>query len=223
MAIAGLDPVIAGTSQTYSSTGDVLGKDDFLKMLVTQLQNQDPLNPMEGTEFTAQLAQFSSLEQLSNVNENLEYLHMYQASLNNSQAMGFIGKTILGTGDSLIVKEGVSDNINFNLGGDASGVFVNIYDAGSNLIRTIDMGAMSRGNHMTEWDVTDDDGYEVVDGEYSFKVLATDAEGNEIDVSTFGLGKVTGVTFKDGSAYVVVGNKELALGSIFKVIETEEL
>lgn len=222
MSIAGLDPVIPGTSDTYSSTKKVLGKEDFLMMLVTQLQNQDPLNPLDATEFTAQLAQFSSLEQLSNINKNLEYLQMYQASLNNSQAMGFIGKTVLATGDSIVVEEGVSDGINFYLGGDAGSVFVNIYGPAGNFIRTINMGAMGSGNHKTEWDGTDSDGNQVPDGKYSFKVLATDEAGNDLDVSTFSFGKVTGVTFKDGSAYVLAGNQEIPLGSIIKVVEAEE-
>ena len=84
----------AGTAaaSTAAAASKTMGKEAFLKLLITQLQYQDPMNPADSTEFTAQLAQFSSLEQLSNVNENLNTLKLYQASMNNSQAVSFIGK-----------------------------------------------------------------------------------------------------------------------------------
>ena len=85
----------ASSGALLSTTqSNVMGKDDFLNLLITQLQNQDPLNPTDSTEFTAQLAQFSSLEQLGNVNENLTELKHFQASINNSQAVALIGKAI---------------------------------------------------------------------------------------------------------------------------------
>ncbi len=74
--------------------GNTLGKDDFLRLLATQLQYQDPLNPMDGTEFTAQLSQFSQLEQLYNINSNIQDLLAYEGSINNGIVTGFIGKTV---------------------------------------------------------------------------------------------------------------------------------
>jgi len=120
MSIIGLEPVTVDSSTFQTSEDNTLGKDDFLNLLITQLQNQDPLSPMDSTEFSAQLAQFSSLEQLSNVNENLETLLLYQGSLNNSQAVSFIGKTITASGDSVLITDGIPDNIHFELAGDAS-------------------------------------------------------------------------------------------------------
>ena len=105
-------------------TSQELGKDDFLTMLITQLQNQDPLNPTDSVEYTAQLAQFSSLEQLSNVNQNLEYLQMFQASINNAQAVSFIGKEITALGDGIQVTDGVAEACEFRLSADASGVTI---------------------------------------------------------------------------------------------------
>ncbi|MBW1702547.1 MAG: flagellar hook assembly protein FlgD, partial [Deltaproteobacteria bacterium] len=105
MSIAGLDPVSMNNSQLSTPGDSTLGKDAFLNLLVTQLRHQDPLSPMESTQFTAQLAQFSSLEQLSSVNENLGILRIYQASINNSQAVGFIGKTVKASGDSVYLTE----------------------------------------------------------------------------------------------------------------------
>ena len=98
-----------------------LGKDDFLKLFVAQLQNQDPLSPMESTEFTSQLAQFSSLEQLTNVNQNLDYLLMYQSSMNNAEAINFIGSTVKASGSSIGVKDGESRPDTIRLGSGCGG------------------------------------------------------------------------------------------------------
>ena len=110
------------SSEVYVPAQDktTLGKDDFLKLFVAQLQNQDPLSPMESTEFTSQLAQFSSLEQLTNMNQNLDYLLMYQASMNNAEAINFIGSTVKASGNSISVKDGESDQIQFDLAADAA-------------------------------------------------------------------------------------------------------
>lgn len=77
-----------------SATGKSLGKEDFLKLLTNQLRNQDPLKPMDSTAFTAQLAQFSSLEQLFNINNGIEQMLSFQGSMNNGMAVDFIGKTV---------------------------------------------------------------------------------------------------------------------------------
>src|SRR5512143_1369392 len=110
MSAMAVDSISAATGTSASSTiaaaSKAMGKDAFLKLLITQLQHQDPLNPADSTEFTSQLAQFSSLEQLSNVNDNLTTLKLYQASINNAQAVSFIGKDIVAKGKTLQVTSG---------------------------------------------------------------------------------------------------------------------
>ncbi len=90
MAINAINTDTIPSSETTRPTTDVLGKDDFLQLLVAQLQHQDPLKPMDSTEFTAQLAQFSSLEQLYNVNDNLGELGTNQLTMNNTQTKAII-------------------------------------------------------------------------------------------------------------------------------------
>ncbi len=94
MSITPIDSSAVSTETQTSASAEILGKDDFLNLLVTQLQHQDPLNPAESTEFTAQLAQFSSLEQLNNINDNLKNMELFQTSVTNSQAVSYIGKEI---------------------------------------------------------------------------------------------------------------------------------
>ena len=212
----------SGSSESYAPAKAVLGKDDFLKLLVSQLKNQDPLNPMESTEFTAQLAQFSSLEQLTNMNESLEYLKLYQSSINNAQAVGFIGKTVKATGDSINVKDGISNQIQFDLARDAETVNIHIYDSSDNLVKTINCGSLSDGEQSIEWDGTNDDGETVSDGTYTFVVSAADAGGETIEASTYMTVEVTGVTFKEGNAYLLAGDIEISMSDVIEVTDSND-
>jgi len=210
------------SSESYATEKAVLGKEDFLKLLVQQLKNQDPLNPMESTEFTAQLAQFSSLEQLTNINKNLDYLRLYEASLNNAQAVNFIGKTVKASGNSMSVKDGTSNPIQFDLAGDAAAVNIHIYDASDNLVKTINCGSLDDGEQSIGWDGANDDGETVSDGTYTFEVSATAADGETIKASTYMTVKVTGVTFKEGAAYLLAGDIEISMSDILEVTENDD-
>lgn len=219
MSVTGLESVGSGVTSTSSSESNILGKDDFLNLLVTQLQHQDPLNPMKSAEFTSQLAQFSSLEQMSNVNTNLELLQLYQASINNSQAVGFIGKTIKALGNSIGVADGVADQIHFELADNASAVIAHIYDSHKNLVKTIQAGGLNAGEQSVKWDATDNDGNKVPDGTYTFEVIATDSDANPVSATTLITASVSGVSFKDGTTYLLAGNQEIPIGSVFEVME----
>ena len=219
MSVTGLENVSSGVNTPSSSGINILGKDDFLNLLVTQLQHQDPLSPMESAEFTSQLAQFSSLEQMSNVNKNLEVLQLYQASINNSQAVDFIGKTIKAQGNSIGVADGVADQIHFDLAEDASDVIIHIYDSRKTLVKTIQSGGLNSGKQNVEWNVTDNDGNKVPDDTYTFEVIATNADANPVSVTPLITASVSGVSFKDGTTYLVAGNQEIPIGSVFEVME----
>jgi flagellar basal-body rod modification protein FlgD len=223
MATTELIGSVSANSATSTGSGpSIVGKEDFLKLLVTQLQYQDPLNPAESTEFTAQLAQFSSLEQLTNVNKNLEYLQLYQASINNAQAVDFIGKTITASGNTISVSEGVSENITFELPEDAASVTISIYDASGALAGTIETGDLSEGTQSISWNGEDPEGNKVPDGDYTFELAAVDSEGNEVEVSTFTFMTVTGVTFEDGTTYLLAGDRKIAIGDVIAVHESKE-
>jgi flagellar basal-body rod modification protein FlgD len=200
------------------STSTSMGKDDFLTLLITQLQNQDPLNPADSTEYTAQLAQFSSLEQLSNVNANLEYLQLYQASINNAQAVSFIGKEIIALGNDVQVTDGQAENCHFELSGEAAGVTVNIYDSAGNLVRALEQGAMDAGRQTVIWDGTDQNGNTVPDGDYTFEVMAVDAADQKVEAVTYSSGLVEGVTFIEGRTYFLVGNQKIPISDIVEVV-----
>jgi len=220
-AIDALDAATRNNNPSYPPEKSVLGKEDFLNLLVKQLEYQDPLNPMESTEFTAQLAQFSSLEQLTNVNDNLKYLQLYESSINNAQAVNFIGKMVTASGNSISVNDGTPNEIQFDLDGDASEVSVYVYDSEDNLVATIECGELGSGRQSITWDGLDSDGNSVPDGTYTFEVSATDTAGEAIKASPLMTVKITGVTFREGTAYLLAGDLEIAINDVLEVREPE--
>ncbi|MEK6590094.1 MAG: flagellar hook capping FlgD N-terminal domain-containing protein [Nitrospinota bacterium] len=194
-----------------------LGKDAFLTMLVAQMKNQDPLNPVENTEFTAQLAQFSSLEQMFNVNENLKNIEMIQSSLNNTQAVNIIGKEVKAEGNSVKLSDAKSVPINYKLSSGAHEVKINIYSSRGELLRTISEISKDAGEQSLIWDGKDGKGNSLPDGIYSFMVSARGPSGNEVGVSTLIKGQVTGVSFENGNTLLSIEGQKVSLGSVIEV------
>ena len=195
------------------------GQDMFFKLLITQLQHQDPLNPMDSTDFTAQLAQFSQLEKLDSMNNALDYMQLYLASLNNAQAVDFIGKKIVANSNAIDLPQEGSTTINYRLGEDAHTVTLNIYDRNMNPIRTIELESQNAGEYSESWDGTDSNGNRLQAGIYTFQVTATDADGNTIPATTYIEGLVDSVTFEGGITYLLVGGRKIAVGDVIKVLD----
>jgi flagellar basal-body rod modification protein FlgD len=202
----------ATTATTATSTAsNVLGKDDFLKMMIAQLKHQDPLNPMDGTAFTAQLAQFSSLEQLQNINTQMTSFTQQQQALGNSQAVNFIGKTVLAKGSTVSV-DGNPVTLGYNLAGDAASGQVQVYDANGQLVNTLSFKNQKQGLNSVTWNCPSS-----AKGTYSFAVSALDASGNPVSASTMTQGTVTGVNFHDSATYLNVGGQEIGFSNIVSV------
>lgn len=196
----------AGTQvNTTSTTGKngIMGKDDFMKLLVAQMQAQDPLDPMSNTEFSAQLAQFSALEQMQNVNGNLQQLIGFQAANNNNMAVNLIDKTVTVPGNNITIDGGNPDSVIYELGRNAALVNINIYDSSNNLAVSIDRNQETGGRHEFQWDGKDSDGRTLPDGDYSFQVSAVDGSGSPVATRTLHETLVTGILFDNGISYVV--------------------
>ena len=221
MITTGLESITTGGTQPAVVPSKELDRDAFLNLLITQLQNQDPLNPTDSTEFTAQLAQFSSLEQLGNVNANLELLQNFQASINNSQAVSLIGKEIITNGNSLTLVDGQPAGCGFKLEGDASVVVVSIYDDTGEFIKSFESQNLTAGQHTLHWDGTDQNGSPAVSGNYTFEVLAADDHGNNIQAATFSSGTVNRVTYENNTTYLIAGSQKVALGDVLQVAVPE--
>jgi flagellar basal-body rod modification protein FlgD len=221
MIISEINPVTSGSTELAAAQQPVLGKEDFLHLLITQLQNQDPLSPTDHTEFTAQLAQFSSLEQLSNVNDNLEQLQNFQASTNNSQAVSLLGKEITANGNFLKLTDGEPIGCDFSLNRDAAVVVVNIYDSTGEFVKAFETKDLAAGRHTLVWDGTDRNGNPAKDGNYTFEILAADANDQNVNVTAFFSGTVNTVIFENNTPFLISGGQKIALGDVIQVAAPE--
>ncbi len=207
------------TSDELSSlTSDGMGKDDFLKLFVEQLKNQDPLNPMEDYEVAAQLAQYSSLEQLVNINKNFDKF-LGAMSLNSYfQGLNLLGKNIEYTGDKFEYdpEKDSKVNIKFNLKDSARSVNVNIYDDKDNYVRTLKVENPEKGDNSVEWDGIDKLGNKMTKGVYHYEVVAYDNDGENISYTPYGQGTVDNISFdKDkNEALIKVNGDEINITDI---------
>jgi flagellar basal-body rod modification protein FlgD len=206
----------SNTSTTTASAQETLGKDDFLRLLVAQLKAQDPLNPTEATEFTAQLAQFSSLEQMTNINSTLEELVAAQQAMGNASLISLIGKQVDVPGNSFEHTQGATTNLSYTLDAETASTQIEIYNAAGALVNTLN-GPNAVGGNLIVWNGLDSQGNALGSGLYTFEVRATDSNGAFVNAQTFTTGLVTDVLFEEGAAFAVVNGQKLPAEQITRV------
>jgi flagellar basal-body rod modification protein FlgD len=186
----------ATTAPTNSSaiSQAAMGKEDFLALLVAQLQNQDPLNPSDPTEFTAQLAQFSSLEQLFTINSNLGQMVEMQGQSSSVYALEMIGQNAVVEGNEFALS-GESAQLGVELESAAEGVTLYVMDQNGANVKTLEQTALSAGSHFIEWDGTNDAGTAVEPGTYRLVATANYGGGVELPARTLVVSEVKGVDF----------------------------
>lgn len=208
-------------SRHSDSSRTQLGKDAFLKLLVTQLRNQDPLKPMENMEFVAQLSQFSSLEQLWNVNETLSRNGDLTKSVHNALMTNLIGKDIKVSEKVIYWTEDSQQELAYDLA-QSGNVAVQVVGELGKVIRNIDVGREIEGEHSVLWDGKDNFGKPVAPGNYNFKVFLVDEQGRGTEVPTYLRGKVTGIRFVDGNPVLYIGRQAVDPSDIVAIYESSE-
>lgn len=182
---------------------------NFLKMLVTQMNNQDPLNPMDNAQLTSQLAQISTVSSMQTMNATLSQLLSQVSASRAMDSAALIGHTVMVPGSQFSVKDGVAGQIGVDLPSTADAVTVNVLDASGNVVRTIDMKGQTAGVHDIAWDGKNDAGVAVPDGDYTFKVSAT-ANGTSVQPVALVYGKVNAISGDSSGVLVDVGNGQQA-------------
>lgn len=192
---------LAQTGANGSSTAQGL-QDQFLKLLVTQLQNQDPLNPMQNAELTSQLAQISTVEGITNLKNTMLAISGQIDVSQSMNAVAMIGKGVLIPGSK--IKSGV-DAANpearvvtpygLDLQGDAQKVQIRISDANGAVVRTIETTDQKPGVYTLSWDGKNDNGVVLEPGAYTVSVLATDADGKKVNAEVLSYGQVKSVAY----------------------------
>jgi len=182
------------------------------------------LSPDDPKEFVAQLAQFSSLEQQLNANQNLEkvadLVRSLQNSLGFSQGVNLLGKTVKGTGNSLSLADGAAAPASYQLSRPAREVTITIFNEAGQLVRTLNLGSQSAGVHQFAWDGRDAEGHTLPDGLYLYRVTALDSQGQGMEVTSYFTGQVEEV-FQDAQGVKLrVDGREVPLDSIVSVSQT---
>lgn len=220
MSIAQITGASTGTQTGMQRTTE-LDRDAFLQLLVTQMKNQDPLNPMEDKEFVAQLAQFSSLEQLFAVNENLQANSSLAQTTNNSLVASLIGKEVTAAGNKLTIADGGQVEGHFRIDA-AADVSVAITDAYGHNIRSLELGQRNPGMQTFLWDGKDNAGKSMAPGEYFFKVSPVAANGQVVDAQELIKGPVRQVRFNNGQAVIIMDGLAISPANIIEIGETED-
>jgi len=207
-----------GTSSSSITKDAVMGKEDFLMLLVAQLQNQDPLSPDDPTEFTAQLAQFSSLEQLFSLNEGMENMVNSNANSDRFATLNTIGKDVA-YHDSNFDFTGTPLEIGYQLDGQASEVTLALQHKGVT-IATIDGEKLTNGSHFITWDGQLSEGQTAPPGEYTIILQAKAATDESVGAAPLVRSEVTGVDLEgDYGGILITKAGDVAFNSILGVYE----
>lgn len=186
---------------------------DFLQLLTIQLQNQDPLSPMDSTEFTNQLVQFSQVEQQINSNKKLDSLLALQLSAASTVGLGYVGMDISYTSSEMNYDGTEPVTINYALSSEASSAKVNIYNSDGDLVYSAD-APKDAGNNKIVWDGAMSNGLTADAGTYTIRIDALDQDGEAIDNTTAVTGRVRGIETQNGVIYVLVGERAVPMSSI---------
>ena len=212
-----------GTSLTSGAGNDELDKDAFLKLLITQFQHQDPLNPMEDKEFIAQLAQFSALEQSMALNDSMGKLIVSTDYQTTISITSYIGKEVTGRGLGVSKKEGDISLIKYGAGEAVSDCYVNIVDAAGQVVSTVQLGARAAGIHEFNWDGKSSNGSDAADGVYTAAFSGKNEAGEPVFIDTSVSGRVTGTSFYNGEYFLRMSDgRSMSLGNVVEVVEPTE-
>jgi flagellar basal-body rod modification protein FlgD len=195
----------SSTSTSSTSNKNTLGKEDFLKLLVTQLKNQDPLNPSNSTEFTAQLAQFSSLEELTNLNTSMDKMVTATNNSTKTAALDMIGKEVTYV-NSTFTYDKSPVQLGYTLDGAASQVQLLIQDSNGQPVKTLIGTDLTKGNHTLTWDGKNSNGNAMPSGTYKVIIQAKGIDSEGVAASPFIRSMVSGVDLSSAGTVILNTN-----------------
>ncbi len=207
----------AYVSQTDTASSE-LGEEEFLTLLITQLQNQDPLNPVEDAEMIAELAQFSSLEELVSLNESMDGVTDVLSMLTVNSSVSYIGKDVVAAGYSISKSSSGCSDVYLTPSEACESVTAHIYNADGDIVASVDLGATTAEEHTFTWDGVKSNGVQATDGTYYVGFEAYDADGESVYVASEVSGTVTGISSSDGSTVL-----ELSDGRVVELMYVSKI
>ncbi len=212
---------VSGITSSTPPTADTalkpreLGQDDFLRLLVTQLKNQDPLKPVENAAFIAELAQFSQLEQSAKQVKLLEQSIDSQTAALQFSMLPLVGREVRING-AVLQFTAAPVSMRYALERDAASVSVAVLNEANQPVRTMTLGPQAAGEQQADWDGRDQNGNLVLPGTYTFTVSALDARGAQVGAASTSVVKVTGVRLENGQPKLLVGNLVIDPGTVIE-------
>jgi flagellar basal-body rod modification protein FlgD len=188
----------------------------FLTLLTEQMKNQDPLNPLDSTQFVNQLVDFSSVEQQIAQNQNLESLLLLQSAAAQANSVSYIGRVATAETPDAVLSEGQAE-WDYTLPGDAQNVTLLVKD-GERIVARAN-GEATTGTHTFTWDGTSESGSKLDDGVYTLEVIAEDADGEAVQATIQAAARVTGVDMSGNEVMVQMGPISVPLSSVLSVRE----
>lgn len=204
------------TSSTTSSNSSISGDfNQFLSLLTTQLKYQDPLSPMDSTQFTAQLAQFATVEQTSNMNTNLQSLITLTKSNQTAQAVSYLGKMVQVNNPTTGLVNGQA-NYTYTLPSESAATVLSIKNSLGNVVYATS-GSTSAGTQTFTWNGQDANGNQLPDGNYTLTVTAADGKGNPIAATVGSVGTVDAIDSSTGTLNLIVDGVPVPYDQIVSV------
>jgi flagellar basal-body rod modification protein FlgD len=202
MTIEAITQAAGAPQQVARPDQNAANEDRFLRMLVAQLKNQDPLNPLDNAQVTTQMAQISTVEGINKLNATLSAMAAAAGGQQALQATTMVGRSVLASGNTMVLGEGGAAG-GYQLAGDADGLTLTVKAASGAVVHTAQLGAQQAGLHVFNWDGMADNGTPAAPGAYSFEITAKNGK-ETVGVETLTLGRVDGVTPNDKGARLSV-------------------
>jgi flagellar basal-body rod modification protein FlgD len=219
MTTSGINPAATGAAATGTSdsaTQQLTGNmDTFLQLLTTQLQNQDPMNPMDSDQFTQQLVEYSQVEQQINTNTNLQTLISLQQGGAASSAVSYLGKTVSVTNGSASLTDSAA-SWNYTLAAPSTATTLTIANASGQTVYT-GAGSTSAGGNTFDWNGQDNNGNQLPDGVYTLAVTAAASDGSAVQTSVSSTGVVSEVNLSGSTPELMIGSMAVPISQVATV------
>jgi len=198
-----------------------MDKDAFFKLMLAQLKNQDPMSPLKNHEMAAQLAQFSTLEQMSNMNTTLTKMEGKNSEPQNFQALNLIGKTVAGDSSRVVRSQfDKTHDFNFNLSQNASEANIKLMSAKGDVVREYKLTHLQAGANKVSWNGKSEVGIDQPAGEFFFQVEAKNNNGQKIPVKTEFQGVISGLSFSAEGPVLQVGSQTIKMKDVRQITDS---
>lgn len=194
-----------------------LGKDAFLKLLVAQMQHQDPLNPQSNEEFVAQLSQFSQVEQLMDLSSQFDGMYLAMNSVNNTSMTQLLGKEVCALGNEFSYSGSGEMQLHYDATSATQGSKLTVYNEFGSIVYSGSAGALKEGEGSITWDGKGVNGQPLPEGKYTFSISGFDGNGDSVEVTELMVGIVDGMSYETGVPLPSIAGVEFSLGQIVRV------